>query len=104
VANGSLGLIVTPIVVAELAYVARSPMGWTHRHAAEGLEALLEAQGLIVLERDVQVRALRIYGERPKLDFADAYLAAKALELGPGVVASFDSDLDAVDGIKRLSA
>jgi predicted nucleic acid-binding protein len=31
-------------------------------------------------------------------------LAACALELGPQAVASFDADLDTVEGIRRISA
>jgi predicted nucleic acid-binding protein len=38
-----------------------------------------------------------------KLDFADAYLAASALEVGPPAVASLDADLDTVGGIRHIS-
>jgi predicted nucleic acid-binding protein len=104
VADGQLGLIVTPIVVAELVYVARSLLGWTRQVAAQRLGPLLEADGLALTERPVLARALRLYGERSRLDFADAYLAALALEVGPPAVASFDADLDIVEGIRRISA
>lgn len=33
----------------------------------------------------------------------DACLAAAALEIGPAVIASFDKDLDAVEGVRRIS-
>ena len=49
-------------------------------------------------------RTLRLYGERPRLDFADAYLAAVALEVGPAVVALLDADLDTVEGIVRIAS
>jgi predicted nucleic acid-binding protein len=104
VADGQLGLIVTPIVVAELVYVARSLLGWTRKVTAQRLGPLIEADGLVCTEGPVLARALRLFGERSRLDFADAYLAAAALEVGPPAVASFDADLDAVEGVRRISA
>lgn len=68
------------------------------------LGALLSADGLAVAEAATIQRALLLYKERPKLDFADAYLAAAALEVGPPTVASFDRGLDTVEGIRRISA
>jgi len=104
VAEGSLGLIVTPIVVAELVYVARDVVGWSRTVIAERLGSLLDADGLLVTEAAVIRRALGLYGERSRLDFADAYLAASALEDGPAAVASFDTDFDALEGVRRISA
>jgi predicted nucleic acid-binding protein len=103
VADGALRLIVTPIIVAELVYVTRSLFTWTRRSTAERLGSLLEADGLTVTERTVIARALQLYREHSRLDFADAYLAAIALEVGPAVVTSFDADFDAVTGIRRIS-
>jgi len=104
VADGQLGLIVTPIVVAELVYVARSLLGWTRQITAKRLGPLLEADGLVLTEGPVLARALQLYSARSRLDYADAYLAACALEVGPPVVASFDADLDVVEGVRRISA
>ena len=103
VADGALRLIVTPIVVAELVYVTRSLFAWTRRSTAERLGSLLEADGLAVTERTVIERALQLYRAHPRLDFADAYLAAIALEVGPAAVASFDTDFDGVEGVRRIS-
>jgi predicted nucleic acid-binding protein len=47
-------------------------------------------------------RALALLGARG-IDFADAYLAAVALDPGPPLVASFDRDLDGSEGMRRLS-
>lgn len=104
VAEGTLRLIVTPIVVAELVYVTRDVVGWSRTVIAERLGSLLDADGLVVMEAAVTRRALTLYGERTRLDFADAYLAAAALELGPAAVASFDADFDALTGLRRISA
>lgn len=104
VADGELVLLVTPIVIAELVYVGRSVLRWTRSVAADRLGELLSADGLTVNEAATVLRALRLYRERPRLDFADAYLAAAALEVGPAVVASLDAGLDAIDGVRRLSS
>lgn len=104
VADGDLVLVVTPVVVAELAYVGRSVLGWTRGVAADRLAELLSADGLAVAEAATVQHALLLYRERSKLDFADAYLAAAALEVGPAEIASFDAGLDTVAGIRRISA
>ena len=64
---------------------------------------MLEADGLAITERNVIARALELYREQSRLDFADAYLAAIALEVGPAAVTSFDADFDVVKGIRRIS-
>lgn len=104
VADGSLSLIVRPLIVAELVYVASALLHWSRRVAADRLGELLAADGLIVTESATIERALRLYGDRARLDFADAYLAAVALEVGPSVVASLDADLDTVEGIVRIAS
>ena len=104
VAEGDLVLVVTPVIVAELVYVGLSLLGWTRAAAAERLGELLSADGLVVAEARTIQRALLLYKERSKLDFADAYLAAAALEVGPAAVASFDGGLDSVEGVRRISA
>ncbi len=103
VADGRLDLIVPSLVVAEIVYIARSLMGWTRRESADRIGALLGADGLVVPEGATLLRALELYGAERRLDFADAYLAAAALEAGPPVVASFDTDLDRVEGVSRIS-
>ena len=65
---------------------------------------MLESDGLAITERNVIERALQLYREQSRLDFADAYLAAIALEVGPATVASFDTDLDTVKGVRRISS
>jgi len=104
VADGNLSLIVMPLIVAEMVYVAGSLLRWTRRVTADRLRELLAADGLVVVESATMDRALRLYGERARLDFADAYLAAVALEVGPAVVASLDADLGTVEGIVRIAS
>ena len=94
----------TPVVVAELVYATRLVFHWPRQTTTDRLGSLLEADGLVVIERATMLRALGFYGQRSRLDFADAYLAAVALEVGPAAVASFDGDFDTVGGIRRVSA
>jgi predicted nucleic acid-binding protein len=104
VAGGELVLLVTPVIVAELVYVVRRVLGWTRDATAESLSALLQADGLVLSEARTLRRSLEIYGTHSHLDFADAYLAAAALEIGPAVVVSFDRDLDSIEGVRRLAS
>lgn len=104
VAAGELSLVIPSLIVAELVYVSSSILGWTRQVVSSRLIQLLSSDGLVVVEPAVIERALRLYGARARLDFADAYLAALALEIGPPVVASLDADLGSIDGVTRISA
>lgn len=48
-------------------------------------------------------RALELQTGHPQLDFADAWLAARATTLGPAAIVSFDADLDAIEGVTRIA-
>ncbi|OGN87182.1 MAG: hypothetical protein A2X23_12350 [Chloroflexi bacterium GWC2_73_18] len=104
VAEGRLALLLSPVIVAELVCVARGTLGWTRSATAAHLAALLEADGLLPTEPATLARALELYGADQRLDFPDAYLAALALEVGPPAVVSFDRDLDAVEGLRRIGS
>lgn len=103
VADGSLRLIVTPVVVAELVYVVEAVFRWRRATVARRLGELVQAEGLDVREGAVIARALELYGGSRRLDFVDAYLAAQALSGEPKRVASLDRDFDGIAGIRRLS-
>lgn len=103
VAEGRLVLIVTPVVVAEIVYAARSAFRWTWPEISERLGAFLAADGLVLREAQQVFVALELIGAR-RIDFADAYLAALALDTGPTMIASFDRDFDGIDGVSRLSS
>jgi predicted nucleic acid-binding protein len=104
VADGDLVLVVTPVSVAELVYVGRALLQWKREVAAARLGELLSADGLVVAGAATVQLALRLFAERSRLDFADAYLAAAALEVDQAAVASLDTGLDSVEGVRRISA
>jgi predicted nucleic acid-binding protein len=103
VAEGRLVLVVAPVVVAEIVHAARTLFRWSHAQIADRLAAFLAADGLVVREAPQVFVALALLGVR-RIDFTDAYLVAVALDPGPPLVASFDRDFDAIDGVTRLSA
>jgi len=47
------------------------------------------------------LRAIEVY-ETDRIDFAEAYLIARAESTGVGKVASFDRSIDRVDTIERI--
>lgn len=100
--DGTLSLILTPITLGEIVYVTSALLAWDRATVAERLGRLLDADGMIVHEAAVLHRTLELYRDIRRLDFADAYIAAAALELGPTVIASFDADFDRVAGTKRI--
>lgn len=102
VADGALTLIVTPVIVAEVTHALRATFSWPRAEIARRVTALLEADGLRVIEGPVVALALNIVAHR-SIDFADAYLAAAAIEVGPPQVASFDRDFDRIDGVRRIA-
>ena len=89
--------------MAELAHVAEPLLGWTRRETANYLTQLGDADGIEAPEASTLRRALDMYGRRRRLDFADAYLAAVALEASPPRVASLDADLDRIEGLVRVT-
>ena len=104
IAEGRLQLILTPVVLLEIVHVLELRYQRPRAAIAEELVGILQADGLIVAERDVLVAALDLFGRDDRLDFADAYLAASALLVGPPIVASFDRDFDRIEGIRRIAS
>jgi predicted nucleic acid-binding protein len=64
VAEGRLVLILTPVIVAEIVYAARTRFRWGNREIARRLAAFLGADGLIVREGPNVMTALGFVGER----------------------------------------
>lgn len=64
------------------------------------LLAIIQNSGVETKEAGVVIDALRRFADA-KVDFADAWLAARAAHLGFGV-ASFDRDLDEFKDIRRV--
>jgi predicted nucleic acid-binding protein len=102
VERGQLMLVVTPVVVAEITWAARRTLGWDRPTTAHALAAILSEPGLVVTDRVALMRALALIETHPRLDFTDAWIAASALGTSSARVASFDRDLDGIDGLERI--
>ena len=63
--------------------------------------ALVADQRMVVVDRDLLLRALEVY-EVHRIDFADAYLVASAETTGTGAVVSFDRAISRVGTIERI--
>lgn len=98
-----VAMILTPLIVAEIVYVLGSVYRWVKRDIADRLLQLLDSGTLVVLERDLVIQALEWYRDLPQVHFADAYIAAYALQRSAGVAASFDRGLRRIPGLTVLS-
>lgn len=94
-------IIVTDVVIAELAYVLTSVSELRPRIAAERIREVLDLPGVEVADDEVIRDALYVWSGG-KLDFADAYLAALARGTRGTGVLSFDRDHDRIDGVVRV--
>lgn len=96
---GEVELLLAPWIVAEVVYGLTRIYNVTRGETAKLLKAIVSAVGVVAVDREVILDALRRYAAK-NVDFADALLAAQAvsLKLSP---ASFDRDLDKFDDLKR---
>jgi len=91
---GELRLRLCPLVVAEVVWVLTSAYDVSRERVADVLTSFLASGGLVVEEGMLLVAALAQMAEQ-RVDFVDAYLAAKAgLSWAPA--ATFDGDFDSL--------
>lgn len=84
--------ILTALTLAEVVWVLQRTYRWSRPAIADGLTQLLRARAFDVLEATVLERAIQWYRARPRLHFADAYIAAVAAERGAAMV-TFDREI-----------
>lgn len=99
--NGKISLLLVPLTVAEVVWVLESFYDHSKAEIAETIAQFLLCDGLEVEGLDLLMEALKLY-EGKNLDFADAFLAAIALQKGPQAIYSFDRHFNRVPGISRL--
>ena len=98
--QGKIVLVVLPVIVAELVYTIESFYHVERREVATKLLSLLQSRGIEIVEAARISNALQRCCEQ-NAHFADAYLAASALELG-SPIASFDRDFDKFKDVDRV--
>jgi predicted nucleic acid-binding protein len=95
-----VALLLEAMVVAEAVYVLLGRYGRSRGEVAGVLLAIIQNAGVETLEREVVTDTLQRFAA-VNVDFADAWMAARAAQLGH-VVASFDRDFDKFNDIKRF--
>lgn len=88
-AGRNYALHLTPLVVAEAAFVFTGRCGLARAEAVRALRGIFELPGVRVEEEAAQRRMLELYEAHAKLHLVDAYLIARAERDACGV-ASFD--------------
>jgi predicted nucleic acid-binding protein len=104
VAVGDEEVEVLEATVAEIVYVLGS-RAWYNRSRdwiAERLISLLAMNGFHIEHKARCLHALELFAATRAVSFADALIAAAALEQWPPEVYSFDRGLDRIEGVTRL--
>jgi predicted nucleic-acid-binding protein len=89
------------VVLAECVYVLQSVYEVDRPRIAEMMRAAL-AMPTVSADAELFLRALEVY-ELDRLDFAEAYLVARAELTGIAAVASFDKGIDRVATVERIA-
>ncbi|MDI9260651.1 PIN domain-containing protein [Alicyclobacillus sendaiensis] len=84
-ARGQFELVIPSIVVAEAVYVLEETLGFSRKDVGKALRAFCGLKGVKLEEFEVILTALSDY-EGTNVDFADAYLGAKAKLYGDVVL------------------
>jgi predicted nucleic acid-binding protein len=98
--QGEIVLVVLPVIVAELVYTLESFYGMERKEVATHLLSFLQSRGIEAIESARIADALTRCRDR-NAHFADAYLAASAVELATPI-ASFDRDFDKFKDVQRI--
>lgn len=101
-ARGEVRLLLEESIVAEAVYVLQSVYKQSRADIADALQALVRRAPAIQTDRPAVLNdALDRYRRQSQVDFADALLAALAVEKQIPV-ASFDRDLDRFSDVTRF--
>ena len=99
---GEESLVVTPVVLFELAFLLQRTFRLQRSAVAARLSDLLLVPAIEVVERPAVEAALEVYRATGGLSFADAYSVAYMQGQGITEVYSWDTDFDRVPGITRV--
>ena len=97
---GELMLVILPVIVAETMYTLESFYAMKREEVAATLLAFIQSRGVEAAEPERIVDALTRCRDRAA-HFADAYLAAAAVEL-QNPISSFDRDFDKFKDVMRI--
>ncbi|MDO8589402.1 MAG: PIN domain-containing protein [Armatimonadota bacterium] len=100
VETGRITVLCHPVILAEVVWVLESHYKTPPEKIVENVQPILEADCFIISDKDVWLRALRLFAG-PVPHFGDACVCAAAMEECEGKLLSFDRKLSAVKGITR---
>lgn len=84
-----LDLVLMPLTIAEIVYVLTGAYAYSHERTRNEILAVFATGAVRIEHENESLAALSRMG--PDIDFANAYLARRAVTAG-GAVASFDKD------------
>ena len=101
--RGEISVVVPDVVIAEVVFVLSSPRTYNHsrQEVAGLLTPLLHLSHLVVQNRHILMRALRIYADTQDLDFPDAYIVASMEQTESNTLFSYDRGFDDFPFITR---
>lgn len=99
--DGRFAVVVTDIVLAEIAYVLTGAYGRSREEAAGLMRGILEIPGVEVADPSLIRETLDLWSSGT-MDFADAYLAALGRTTRETGILSFDRGLDKIEGVRRV--
>ncbi len=97
--EGKTAIVVLPVIIAETFYTLESYYKIKRTAVAETLAIFIQSRGVETVERERLLDALNRCRTQ-NAHFADAYLAASAVELGTGIV-SIVRDFNKFKDIRR---
>lgn len=98
--RNQVGLYICDLTAAEVVYVLQSFYQTPRAEIASSLKAFFSLPGIEVERKEVVDHALEIYAEK-KVDYFDAYLAARAKSSGKPIF-TFDKDFSKIDGVVAI--
>src|SRR5579871_5261439 len=101
--KGDITATTSDIVIAECVFVLSSPRLYnlSHQEVAALLTPLLQLFSFTVRNRQILLRALRIFADTQKLDFEDAHTIATLEQAKTTQLLSYDTDFDDFPFITR---
>jgi uncharacterized protein len=99
--QGMVVLVLSPVTVAEIVWVLESFYRYPKAQISETMSHFLRCDGLEVMDLDLLLHALNLYGEK-NIDFADALLAGVALSRDLKFIYSFDKHFARIPGVVKV--
>ena len=99
--RGEVNLVISHLVLAELAWTLKSYYRLSRQEITENLRELLNLRSIRVSQKALLLRAVQLY-EQFNVDFTDAYNVAEMEKRSIRHIYSYDEDFDKL-GVKRIA-